>query len=357
MNINQSTLRAAKNELQPILGRILKEAEIDPSSDINFKDEVVSRYQPMFSPENVASISEEEFKSFLLLKNNHHWSGLHRAGGIITSDMELLREALVILVDEERPIETRLDRLIPKTGAMVSRLGRAVITAILTVTYPEIYGAMNNTTEAGMRELGIWPEFQRGASFGERYSEVNEILTWLTRELQTDFWTLDALWWAVKSSTNGPEVPIIGDEGVLPRFGLEKYLQAFLSDNWDSIANFRDWVLYEEDGDIVGFEYNTGEVGRIDLLAKHKTDPKWLIIELKRDQGTDETLGQVQRYMGWVMGNLAEENDKVEGLIICHSVDASLRYALEPASDIDLLTYEVDFQLHSPEEKMLLQEE
>jgi hypothetical protein len=53
--------------------------------------------------------------------------------------------------------------------------------------------------------------------------------------------------------------------------------------------------------------------------------------------------------MGWVMKNLVEENHQVEGLIICRSVDASLRYALEPANDIDLLTYEVDFQLRNSE--------
>jgi RecB family endonuclease NucS len=71
-------------------------------------------------------------------------------------------------------------------------------------------------------------------------------------------------------------------------------LHEFLRDNWERIPDFKEWSLYEENGDIVGYEYNTGEVGRIDLLARHKTDPRWLIIELKREQGTDETLDQVR---------------------------------------------------------------
>ena len=358
MNINQSTLRAAVNVLRPRLLHILNEAESEPTSDLNLKNEVFAQFQPIFSPEYIPSITEEEFKSFLLYKNNHHWTGLHRQGGIITTDMNLLRDALAILVDEEQPIKDRLNKLIPKSGAMVPRLGRAVITAILTVTYPELYGVMNNSTEAGMRDLEIWPKFERGATFGERYLEVNEILLWLASELNTDLWTIDMLWWSAhyeqekfgETSPAGKDESQI-DEELVQRFGLERYLHEFLRDNWDGIPDFKEWYLYEEDGDQVGYEYNTGEVGRIDLLARHKTEPRWMIIELKRDQGTDETLGQVQRYMGWVMKNLSEENDEVEGLIICHTVDASLRYALAPTNDIDLLTYEVDFHLTSPTEK------
>lgn len=355
MNINQSTLRAAVNTLRPRLGHIIDEAEREPTSDINFKGEVISQFQPIFSPEYISAITEEEFKSFLLYKNNHHWTGLHRMGGIITADMDLLRDALTILVDEGQPIKDRLNKIVPKSGAMVPRLGRAVITAILTVAYPELYGVMNTSTEVGMRELEIWPKYERGAKFGERYSEVNEILLWLASELQTDLWLLDMLWWSAhyeqgilgESRIDGKGVERI-DEVFEQRFGLERYLHEFLRDNWDSIPDFNEWSLYEEDGDLVGYEYNTGEVGRIDLLARHKTPQKWLVIELKRDQGTDETMGQVQRYMGWVMKNLAEENDQVQGLIICHTVDASLRYALEPANDIALLTYEVDFHLINP---------
>lgn len=70
---------------------------------------------------------------------------------------------------------------------------------------------------------------------------------------------------------------------------------------------------------------------------------------MKREQRTYETLGQVQHYMGWVMRNFVEKNGQVEGLIICHSVDAKLRCVLEPASDVSLLTNEVDFHLHNPE--------
>ena len=67
------------------------------------------------------------------------------------------------------PIRDHLDRLYPAGGrAMVAYLGPATLTAILHVTYPDRYGVQNGTTEAGMRQLGIWPELAPTASTGER---------------------------------------------------------------------------------------------------------------------------------------------------------------------------------------------
>ena len=357
MTISEQAIRNAVSEIRPVLRRILTDPDEEIAFTLNAKEEVVARYQPIFLPEYVGSITEEEFKSFLLYRNNHHWKGFQRLGGYVTQDMDLLREALTILVNEELPIEVRLEQLLPKKGTMVPRLGRAILTAILLVTYPDRFGALNKITEGGLRLVGIWPQFERGASFAQRYVEVNEILLRLASSLECDLWTLDAIWRPVSIAHEQDEIvddgageaSIAVDVELNQRFGLEKYLQQFLYDNWDSILQLRDWFLYEEDGDIVGFEYNTGEIGRIDLLARHKTDPKWLVVELKRNQGTDQTMGQVQRYMGWVSENLASSGDEVQGLIICQTFDQGLRYALGMTRYIDLMEYEVDFRLRVPE--------
>lgn len=47
-----------------------------------------------------------------------------------------------------------------------------------------------------------------------------------------------------------------------------------------------------------GNQYPT-DVGRIAILAVHKTQPRFLVIELKRNQSTDQTIGQTLRYVGW----------------------------------------------------------
>ena len=239
------------------------------------KDSVIARYRPMFSPENIDGLSQEDFRGFLLFRNNQHWDGLHRQVGSMTADMPKLRQAIKLLVDEDLDIRTRLNRLRP-TGdePMVKGLGRAVITAILQVVHPDKYGVWNNTAQGSMRQLGLWPEFQWGASFGEKYEAVNQVLLEVAEELGTDLWTLDMLWWRVTphmplgaQAVAGEEPPTDeeGGEGeeagaaAEGGFGLERHLHEFLVDNWDRTELGRDWQLLEEDGEIVGSRYNTGE--------------------------------------------------------------------------------------------------
>ena len=145
-----------------------------------------------------------------------------------------------------------------------------------------------------MYAVGVWPKFERGAAFSERYIEINGILTQLAAGLQTDLWTLDALWWRVKSGDEGettPRMALPPEEEDAQGFGLERHLHDFIFDNWDKLPLGQERDLHEEDGEIVGYEYNTNEIGKIDLLAKHKSQPRWLVIELKRQQSCDDTLG------------------------------------------------------------------
>lgn len=316
------------------------------------KDEVSARYHPLFSLENIPNLTAEDFYSFLLVKNNRHWVGLHRQGPKIIADMDLLKEALSILFDDDRPMKERLDRLITHSGSMVPGLGRATITAILLVKYPDEYSVWNATSEAGLREIGLWPEFVRGSSFADRYLTMNKVLTRLASELEIALWDLDTMWWLIidQDEDDGDELLVLEDEDALAqRFGLERYLQEFLRDNWSRINFFKEWDIYEEDGDEVGYEYQT-EIGRVDLLAKHQTELKWLVIELKRNQSSDETVGQVLRYMGWVDEKLALKEEKVEGLIISRLADERMKYALRNTRNVDLWFYEVDFHLKQVDE-------
>lgn len=317
------------------------------------QDAVLARFQPVFSAEQVSEITEEEFRNFLLDKNNRHWTGLHRQGPRMCSDMMKLREALSMLVNDAQPVEKRLDEAID----MVSGMGKNVASAILMVTQPNCCGVWNNRSEASMKRLGIWPKFDRGESFGNRYVKINQILLQLQEALQIDLWTLDALWWHLdlQESEDGPLVD--GAEPVSEsvsaeiehRFGLERHLHEFLRDNWNHLELGREWLIYQEPGDEeAGYEYPC-DVGRIDLLAKHRKKPRWLVVELKRNQTSDQTVGQLLRYIGWVKGHLAESEDEVHGMIICHEADDALRYALTTVQNVELRLYEVEFHLKVPE--------
>jgi len=315
------------------------------------KSRVLEKYQPIFSPENLKELTATDFKSFLLFTNNQHWNGLYRQSGWMTQDMSKLKQALRLLLDETMSIKTRLNKLRPDKGqAMVKGLGRAVITAILQVMFPDRYGVLNNIAEAAMKRLELWPDFPKKAAFGEKYEVVNRILLEVSREIGIDLWTLDMLWWrAVKKTPLKDETDVesveveTNSESV---FGLEKFLHEFLVDNWDVTELSKNWSLLDEDGEIIGSHYHTGEVGEIDLLAKHNTDRKFLVIELKAGQTSDSTIGQILRYMSWVRKNLAVNGETVEGCIICRSLDCKLQYALDGLSNIRCMTYDVKFSLN-----------
>lgn len=321
------------------------------------RDAVLARFQPVFSPEHVAEITADEFRSFLIFENNHHWTGLHRQGTRMCADIGKLRKALAILGDETQSVADRLD-LGPE---MVPGMGKNVASAILLVTHPDRYGVWNNRSEANMKRLGIWPNFDWGESFGSRYVKVNQVLLQLRDSLQIDLWTLDALWWYLDQKETGDLPPVeTGGTTMIgmsaeseQQFGLERHLHEFLQDNWNQVELGRDWVIYQEPGDEeAGYEYPC-DVGRIDLLAKHRNEPRWLVVELKRNQTSDQTVGQLLRYIGWVKRHLAEDGERVHGMIICREADNALRYALSTLQNVELRRYQVEFHLSEPETLMI----
>ncbi len=320
------------------------------------RDEVIRRFEPLFTPEQAREIEEHEFTSFLHFRNNKHWSGLDRSIPSLTSDMEQLREGLARLVDPSEPLAGRTTAAVRHVKGM----GKATATAILQVARPSDCGVWNSTSEHGLKVLDLWPQFERGASFGERYARMNEVLLRLADAVNTDLWTLDALWGVIDEKTQpSPNLQFEGEQGeasedadedsqggeATARFGLEQYLQEFLRDNWSTTELADEWRLYAEEGEPeAGFEYPV-KVGYIDLLAQHHEKDRWLVIELKRGQGSDGTVGQVLRYMGAVRRELAGEEDTVESLIIAHEASDRLRYAVGETPAVDLQLYDVDFHL------------
>lgn len=319
---------------------------------IGARDEVLARYSPMFQPGEIGQISEEALRSFLYFENNQHWSGLNRQVNRVCADMPATRAALISLVDEAQPLDTRMGPVVGIKG-----MGKGIITAILHVAYPDRYGVWNNTSEAALVELGLMPSIPRGATFGARYAAINEVLRAVAEALEIDLWTLDALWWSIDGGDGQEE-----DDGVAPgvssetpppaphakgkgAFALERHLHLYLFDNWDDLSLAPDWELYALPGDPeAGYEFAT-PIGRIDLLARHRREPRWLVIELKRQGTSDQVVGQVLRYIGWIKAHHAEEEEQVEGLIVASNGDPQLHYAVLAAPNLSFMSYEVEFHL------------
>ena len=90
-------------------------------------------------------------------------------------------------------------------------------------------------------------------------------------------------------------------------FALERHLEDFLVQNWHHTELGKHYNIYEEDGEKVGQQYPS-DTGSIDILAISKDKKELLVVELKKGRVSDVVVGQVQRYMGYVKDELAEDN-------------------------------------------------
>jgi restriction system protein len=126
-------------------------------------------------------------------------------------------------------------------------------------------------------------------------------------------------------------------------FALEKHLEDFLVANWSSTPLGKTHDIYQED-DNFGQQFPT-DTGPIDILAISKDKQEVLVVELKKGRASDSVVGQIQRYMGYIAEEIADENQRVRGVIIALEDDLRIKRALKVALNIDFYRYEVKFDL------------
>lgn len=126
-------------------------------------------------------------------------------------------------------------------------------------------------------------------------------------------------------------------------FALEEHLEDFLIKNWSNTELGKTFDIYEDEEN-TGRQFPT-DTGPLDILAISKDKNELLVIELKKGRATDVVLGQIQRYMGYVLDELADPNQKVSGLIIGFDEDQKLKRALRVAQNVEYYRYEVNFKL------------
>jgi len=125
-------------------------------------------------------------------------------------------------------------------------------------------------------------------------------------------------------------------------FYMEKQLEDFIIANWENTEFGKKYDLIEEEGRIISQQYPTS-IGKIDILAKDKKTKSYVVIELKKNQTSDDTVGQLSRYMGWVKEELKDNN--VKGIIVAGKFDEKLKYAKTMLQNSEAFLYEVDFKI------------
>lgn len=135
-------------------------------------------------------------------------------------------------------------------------------------------------------------------------------------------------------------------------FALEKHLENYLIQNWQDTVLSENYDIYINNGKLAQ-QYMTRS-GPLDILAISKDKSEFLIIELKKGRASDEVVGQVMRYMGYIKQSLAINSEKVKGMIIALDDDTNLKDALSVTNDIEFMKYEIDFKLSTVNPKKMI---
>lgn len=160
-----------------------------------------------------------------------------------------------------------------------------------------------------------------------------------TRELsEKDFITITG----ASPTTLTEQIKTTDDLQSESQFALEAHLEEFLFNNWAQI-DFGEKLRLYSDGEQSGRQY-PAETWSIDFLCQDENND-YVVIELKRGKTSDATVGQILRYVAWVKQNMAENDQKVRGIIIAHEIDNALKYAVSGLPHVRVMTYRVDFRL------------
>jgi hypothetical protein len=155
---------------------------------------------------------------------------------------------------------------------------------------------------------------------------------------ETAYWRLDC----------GP-LPVVSEDVVttesnITSFSMEKHLEQFLIDNWANTELGKEFDIYSENDEQVGRQFPT-DTGPMDILAISKDKKKFLVVELKKGRASDSVVGQVQRYMGYIVKKFAEPGQEVHGMIIALDGDMRIESAMIVATNIQFYRYKIDFKL------------
>jgi len=279
---------------------------------------------------------DELFSDMKWFSANRNLSNLlYRNNGI-----EVFNGKLRNLLHGSEPFPDRVDAFFKLKGIGVQTLSQFLIAAdtkkhpFVTYQTKEAIGISSEQDEAALSDalelFNIKNEekyLDRTLDYLRDYVIFQSIKNLLNLEKYTQVNNL--LWFAFDQDEQGPE-EVIKSYGSI---SIENDLRDFLADNI---------FVIQKGLSLVGKEYDTKEVGRIDLLCKDKKGA-YVVVELKKGRKSDEVVGQTLRYLGWVEKRFGS---KARGIVIVNEPDQRLEYALSPLKNlIELKFYRVSFEV------------
>lgn len=222
---------------------------------------------------------------------------------------------------------------------IIARRGRKVLTAVGRVIQTGFYAPGNNPYLAS-------PENSHPHFLGVEWDSQprNKAFTSIVFPMHSVYETTEIRYLSLMEGTESyvpSEDPVENPN----EFVLEKYLEEFIVSNFNTIFKGKLKIYEDLDGND-GQQYSTG-IGPIDILAVERASNSFVVIELKKGRPSDQVVGQVLRYMGWVKQNLCTNGQGIKGLVICRDPDPKLSYALTMVNNVDVRYYSVSFALRN----------
>ena len=130
---------------------------------------------------------------------------------------------------------------------------------------------------------------------------------------------------------------------------LESAIEEHLVAGWQETPFAEEGVeLYRNSRDeVVGRQYPVGS-WFIDLLGWQQAQRCWWVIELKRGRASDQVVGQVGRYLGWVDRYMTRPRERTRGVILARSISSRLHHACYPFPQIEAWTFDEDLHVNKP---------
>lgn len=261
------------------------------------KRDALREYGEHFASGNLDQLTPEIVKNFLQFPHNKHWTGLFHFA--IYADMNRLKKVLRVLLDEEQPIEVRLDQVTDENGSLyIKGLKRAVLTAILMCVHPDKYAVYNSKSASGLTWLGL-NRARKTDSLGQQYVEINKACREVKERLNRDLELVDLMFGLMAGDKSLDETP--------PNVARRNPDWTFTPEFEGTKKAYRPKGTIEsfcDHGTVVGALHNelkalgreSFNTGKIDLFLADEQGRITHLLEIKTDQTTTslyQALGQV----------------------------------------------------------------
>ncbi len=277
------------------------------------------------------------------IANNLISIGWEELGDVSTMSREELSQAVALTYKDKPPatkalIANMIWAFYHEIGPgdfIIARRGRKILAGVGRVSRSAFYAPGRSSIHAYPNFLEVsWQELPRDKVFPDIVFPMHTLSELSDEQFRS----------LLEGSGAHPISPKIPEALEDPNaFVLEKYLEDFIVSNFNTIFK-GELKIYEDAEGNDGQQYAT-DIGPIDILSVEPKSKSFVVIELKKGRPSDQVIGQVLRYMGWVKQNLCANGQVVKGLVICRDPDPKLSYALGMTNNIDVRYYSVSFKL------------